>query len=78
VHGDADRNVPPESPERLRAAFAAAGNRDVAVRVLAGVNHAGYRDVDGGARGEMYVYSLDVAPEVIDAVVEWLVARLAP
>jgi dienelactone hydrolase len=76
VHGTADRNVPPESPDSLRAAFAAAGNGDVTVRVLAGVNHAGYRDADGGPRGEMYVHSLDVAPEVMAAVIEWLVARL--
>jgi hypothetical protein len=48
----------------------------VTVRVIPGVNHAGYRDADGGARGEMYVHSLDVAPEVVTAVVDWLVARL--
>ena len=78
VHGGADRFVPPESPTRLGAAFRAGGNDDVTVRVIPGVNHAGYRDVDGGARGEMYVHSLDVAPEVVTAVVDWLVARLRP
>ncbi|MEO5589312.1 MAG: alpha/beta fold hydrolase [Gemmatimonadaceae bacterium] len=76
LHGLMDRNVPPNNATRLRDAFVAGGNRDVTVRLFPEVSHGGYPDVQGGERGEMYVYSVDLAPALLGVIVDWLVLRL--
>jgi len=76
VQGETDRNVPPTSPARLLAALRAGGNRDVTMRIFPKVNHPLMRDPDGHDRRELYLDSLDVASEVVETVVSWVVSHV--
>lgn len=72
--GDRDSQVPcAESEKRLRAAFAAGGNRDATVRVLERAGHP-FLDCDTGLRSELPKLATFV-PGYLDAMSDWLLAH---
>jgi uncharacterized protein len=76
LHGETDRQVTVDQAEELAGAFRAAGNPDVTVRTVPDVNHLLLRDPDGSPSDYVRLTGRNVAPEVLDALVEWLMARL--
>lgn len=76
LQGETDRQVPAAEAAALAAAIRAGGNRDVAVRLLPGVNHLLVRDPDGHPRGYAALPSKSVAPEVLGVLADWLVEKL--
>jgi uncharacterized protein len=78
LQGETDRQVTAEQAAELGAAFRAGGNPDVTVHVLPGINHLMLRDPDGNPAGYVALDDRNVAPEVLAAIVDWLVARVTP
>ncbi|HEY0970372.1 MAG TPA: alpha/beta fold hydrolase [Gemmatimonadales bacterium] len=77
VQGATDLQVTADQAGELAAAIRAGGNRDVTVRVFPDVNHLLVRDPSGAFSGYTSLPSLELAPEVVGEIVEWLVGRLA-
>jgi dienelactone hydrolase len=71
LQGDADHQVPSSEAEKLASAFRAGGNRRVTVRLFPGTNHLFVTDTIGGFSYEK-LPSLDVRPDVLGAIVDWL------
>lgn len=68
--------VPVEDAERLGAAIRDAGNRDVTVCVLPGVNHVLLSDLSGDWRHYIALPSL-IAPAVVRGLIaDWLTDKL--
>jgi dienelactone hydrolase len=76
LQGETDRQVPASEADALAAAIRAGGNRDVSVRRLPGINHLLVRDPDGHPRGYAALPDMDVAPEVLGTLADWLAAKL--
>jgi uncharacterized protein len=76
VHGETDRQVTVDQADELAAAFRDAGNPDVTVHVLPDINHLLIRDPDGNPAGYARITDRTMAPEVLDALAEWLGARM--
>jgi uncharacterized protein len=76
LNGGTDQQVTPDQVPKLVAAFAEAGNRDITARVFGNVNHLFIYDPSGFPMGYTSLTRRTVEPEVVGAVVEWLVARL--
>lgn len=76
LHGETDQQVTVDQAEELAGAIRAAGNPDVTVRTFPDVNHLLLRDPDGSPGDYVRLTERSVVPEVLDALVEWLVARL--
>jgi uncharacterized protein len=76
LHGETDRQVTVDQAEDLASAFRAAGNPDITVRTFPDVNHLLLRDPNGSPGDYVRLAERSVAPEVLDALVDWLVARL--
>jgi uncharacterized protein len=76
LHGETDRQVTVDQAHELGAAFREAGNPDVTVRVLPDVNHLLIRDPDGNPAGYARIAERSMAPEVLEALTEWLGARM--
>jgi dienelactone hydrolase len=76
IHGGADATVPVRSAERIAAAMRAGGNRDVTVRIYPGISHALLPDPVGLASGWSALPAFLTAPEVLDEIARWSVARL--
>src|SRR5688572_9782128 len=74
--GGTDQQVTPDQAPKLVAAFAEAGNRDITARVFGNLNHLFIYDPSGFPMGYSTLARRNVEPEVVGAVVEWLVARL--
>ena len=75
--GANDQQAPPEQVEEQKAAFLAAGNRDVTARVVPGVNHLFVEDADGFPGNYTKLPSpVRIKPEIVGEVVDWLVSRL--
>ena len=68
--------MPAEQAEALADVFRRAGNRDVTVRVFAGVNHLFVPDESGDFLRYGELPSGKVAPDVLRAVTDWITARL--
>ncbi|MCG6986769.1 MAG: alpha/beta hydrolase [Gemmatimonadetes bacterium] len=73
--GATDRQVPAEQAEALADVFRRAGNRDVTVRVFAGVNHLFVPDETGDFLRYGELPSGHLAPDVLRAVTDWITAR---
>lgn len=75
IYGELDLHVPPkQNVPALKSALAAAGNGDVTVRVLPGLNHL----LQSAPTGRMEEYGgIDetIAPVALSTLVEWLVAH---
>jgi uncharacterized protein len=76
LHGETDRQVTVDQALELAAAFRDAGNPDVTVRVLPEINHLLIRDPDGNPAGYARLTERSMAPEVLEAITEWLGARM--
>lgn len=66
-----------ENAEALRRALAAAGNSDVDVRILPGLNHL-FQTAGTGGVEEYGTIEETVAPAVLDAIGGWIEARFGP
>ncbi|MGE5100818.1 MAG: alpha/beta hydrolase family protein [Deltaproteobacteria bacterium] len=74
LQGATDRQVPPSEAEKLAAAFRAAGNSRVTVRLFPQTNHLFVADAVGGFDyGKLP--SLHVRPEVLGAIADWLTGQ---
>jgi dienelactone hydrolase len=80
LHGGTDRQVTAEQAEELGAAILEGGSTDVTVRVFPGHNHLFIPDPVGTADPASYAAlpSKKVPAEVLGALADWLVERLAP
>jgi dienelactone hydrolase len=76
LHGATDWQVLPRHADRYGEAFREAGNRDVTVRVLPGIDHLMLRDADGNPDGYERLASQDLPPEVLGPLADWMAARL--
>ena len=77
LHGATDRQVSAEQAEELASAIRAGGNRDVTVRIFPEMNHLLVQDPSGAYGGYATLPSHAVRPDLLGAVADWLVARLA-
>ena len=76
--GSNDQQAPPEQVSEQKAAFLAAGNRDVTAHVVPGVNHLFVVDADGYPGNYTKLPApVRIKPEVVGEVVDWLAIRLA-
>jgi dienelactone hydrolase len=78
LQGATDRQVPEAQARELAGTARAAGNRDVTLRVFAGLNHLFVPDPEGTADVQRYAAlpSKQVQPEVLGALADWLAAKL--
>ncbi|WP_158508999.1 alpha/beta fold hydrolase [Gemmatirosa kalamazoonensis] len=76
LNGSTDQQVTPEQVPALAAAFRAAGNRDVTVKVFPDMNHLFIHDPSGYPLGYSKLPNPRVEPEVLGAVADWLSQRL--
>lgn len=76
LHGATDRQVTVDQAQELADAFRAAGNIDVTARTFPEVNHLLLRDPHGDPADYARLGERNVAPEVLDALVDWLRLRL--
>lgn len=78
LQGGVDRQVSPGQADTLAAAMRGAGNRDVTERTFPGLNHLFLVSPSGTGAPDEYATLHDVAipAAVVDALAEWLRARL--
>jgi pimeloyl-ACP methyl ester carboxylesterase len=75
LFGDKDVQVPPaQSVPPMEAAFRAAGNRDVTVRVFPGLNHL-FQHAETGLIAEYGRIEETIAPEILQTIGDWITAR---
>ncbi len=72
LHGENDKNVPPDNAKKLADAFRSAGNKDVTVQIFEGLNHVFIKDPDGNPRNYDKLKSFEVAPQVLSTIVGWI------
>jgi pimeloyl-ACP methyl ester carboxylesterase len=78
LFGEKDVQVPPaQSVPPMEAAFRAAGNRDATIRVFPGLNHL-FQHAETGLIEEYGRIEETVAPEVLQAVTEWITRQTRP
>lgn len=75
VHGRTDRQVTYEQAELLASTLRSAGNNDVAVHVLPGVNHLFLNDPVGNASGYSSLRTRTVVPQLLQIVGDWIVNK---
>jgi len=78
LHGLTDRAVPPEDAQLLAEAIRGAGNVRVTVQLFGSVNHHFQRDPVGAREGYDRLPTQDLAPEVLEALSDWLAGTLQP
>lgn len=77
IHGLTDRAVPPDDAKLLAEAMRGAGNSRVTVRLFDSVNHHLQRDPVGARDGYDRLPTQDLAPEVLEALSDWLARTLS-
>lgn len=78
IAGENDLQVRPEQNlPAIRAALARAGNRDVTVRALAGVNHL-LQPSRTGAPAEYGTIEITMADEALETISGWILQRFRP
>ena len=78
IQGATDATVPLRSAERIAAAMRAGGNTDVTVRIFPGISHSLLPDPAGLSSGWVALPAFLTAPEMLDEIARWSVARLMP
>jgi uncharacterized protein len=78
IQGGADATVPVRSAERIASAMRAAGNSDVTVRIFPGVSHSFLPDPGGLSAGWASLPAFLTAPDLLDELTRWSVAKLTP
>ncbi|MDB4906708.1 MAG: hypothetical protein JWO05_1492 [Gemmatimonadetes bacterium] len=76
AQGATDRQVTAEQAAMLARAFRAGGNRDVTVKIFPATNHLFLADPSGEGSGYAALPVHVMRPEVVGAVVDWLVKKL--
>jgi len=76
LQGETDSQVPAAEAAALAEAIRGGGNREVTVRLFPDVNHLLVRDPVGAYEGYASLPSLEVVPEVLGALADWLAAGL--
>jgi hypothetical protein len=76
VNGATDQQVTPDQIPALAAAFRAAGNKDVTVKVFPEMNHLFVHDPNGFPLGYAKLVNPRVEPEVVGLIADWLAKRL--
>jgi alpha-beta hydrolase superfamily lysophospholipase len=76
LQGANDRQVEAAQADELAAAMRSAGNRDVTVAVLPGLNHLFLPDPSGDPMGYARLKEHEIRPDVLQRISDWLVARL--
>ncbi|MCP9236442.1 S9 family peptidase [Lewinella sp. JB7] len=74
VNGTLDRQVDPANLAAIAAALRGAGNRDVAVQLLPGLNHL-LQPATTGLPAEYGSIETTIAPEALDLIGQWLDER---
>lgn len=76
LFGEKDTQVPPSANvEPLKAALKKAGNQDVTVTIIPGANHL-FQAAQTGSPNEYQTLPKEFAPGVVDAIVNWVTARV--
>jgi len=76
VQGATDRQITADQAPEWEAAFKAAGNRDVTMRIFAEANHLLVQDPVGAAGGYAALPSKAVRPDILGAVLRWVQERM--
>jgi len=76
LQGATDRQVTADQAPLLEQAFQAGGNRDVTLRVFPETNHLFLVDPNGNPAGYSALRVNTLRAEVLQTVVDWMVARL--
>ena len=76
LQGATDQQITAEQAPILEQAFRAGGNRDVTMRVFPETNHLFLADPNGNPAGYSALRVNTLRPEVLQLVVDWVVARL--
>jgi uncharacterized protein len=76
LHGATDRQVTEDQAHELAREIRLAGNPDVALHVLPGINHLLLPDEDGNPAGYTALPDRAVAPAVLGLLADWLAQRL--
>lgn len=76
LQGATDMQVTADQAEELAGAIRQAGNRDVMVRMFAGVNHLLLPDPVGNPAGYGRLPSKSVDPRILGAIADWLDEKL--
>jgi len=75
--GATDRQVPSAQADSLGVLFRRVGNGDVTVHVFADRNHLLVRDPDGDFLRYDQLRSVQLDPEVLGVITDWIVAKLS-
>jgi uncharacterized protein len=76
LHGETDRQVTEDQAHALAAAFREAGNPDVTLHVLPGINHLLVPDADGNPSGYAALQDTAVSSALLGLLADWLAHRL--
>jgi hypothetical protein len=76
LQGATDRQVTPEQGPQLAAAFRAADNRDVTLKIFPSTDHHFLADPAGNPSGYASLPSKNVRVDVLGTIADWLSARL--
>jgi alpha-beta hydrolase superfamily lysophospholipase len=76
LQGATDQQVTADQAPLLEQAFRAGGNRDVTLRVFPETNHLFLADPNGNPAGYSALGVNTLRPEVLQTLVDWMVARL--
>jgi dipeptidyl aminopeptidase/acylaminoacyl peptidase len=77
LHGATDLQVTADQALELSSALHEGGNRDVTVHIFSKTNHLFLEDASGVYQGYATLPSKNVKPEVLGALADWVVGRLA-
>jgi dienelactone hydrolase len=76
--GGADATIPIRSAENIASAMRAGGNSGVTMRIFPGLSHSLLPDPGGLSSGWAALPAFITAPEVLDELSRWSVAKLVP
>jgi fermentation-respiration switch protein FrsA (DUF1100 family) len=75
INGEKDLQVPPnENLPEIRKALEEAGNRDVTIQLLPGLNHL-FQHAQTGSPSEYARIEETFAPEALQLITDWITAR---
>src|SRR5246127_2089915 len=78
IQGGSDATVPVRSAERIASEMRAGGNSDVTVRIFPGLSHSLLPDPDGLPTGWAALPAFLTAPDLLEELTQWSVAKLRP
>jgi uncharacterized protein len=76
LQGETDRQITADQAHALATAFREAGNPDVTLHILPGINHLLVPDPDGNPAGYAALTDTTVSPALLGMIADWLADRL--